>query len=154
MTWSDKIRTMKVRTNADTPYDAANARKLGAEGIGLCRTEHMFFDSEERILAIRQMIIADDVETRKKALNKLLPYQVEDFKGIFKAMDGYPVTVRLIDPPLHEFVPHDEAGQKSLAKAVGLPFRDSETPRRAASRIQPDAWAPWLPAGNNLPRNS
>jgi pyruvate, orthophosphate dikinase len=122
MTWSDKIRTMKVRTNADTPYDAANARKLGAEGIGLCRTEHMFFDSEERILAIRQMIIADDVETRKKALNKLLPYQVEDFKGIFKAMDGYPVTVRLIDPPLHEFVPHDEAGQKSLAKAVGLPF--------------------------------
>ncbi|MGD9938304.1 MAG: pyruvate, phosphate dikinase [Clostridia bacterium] len=122
MTWADKIRTMKVRTNADTPYDAANARKLGAEGIGLCRTEHMFFDSEERILAIRQMIIADDVETRKKALNKLLPYQVEDFKGIFKAMDGYPVTVRLIDPPLHEFVPHDEAGQKALAKAVGLPF--------------------------------
>ena len=122
MTWSDKIRTMKVRTNADTPYDAANARKLGAEGIGLCRTEHMFFDSEERILAIRQMIIADDVETRRKALNKLLPYQTEDFRGIFKAMDGYPVTVRLIDPPLHEFVPHDEAGQKALAKAVGLPF--------------------------------
>ena len=122
MGWADKIRTLKVRTNADTPYDAENARKLGAEGIGLCRTEHMFFDSEERILAIREMIVAETVEARKKALAKLLPFQTEDFRGIFKAMDGYPVTVRLIDPPLHEFVPHDEAGQKALAKAVGLPF--------------------------------
>jgi pyruvate,orthophosphate dikinase len=122
MGWVDKLRTIKVRTNADTPYDAANARKLGAEGIGLCRTEHMFFDSEERILAIREMIVAENVDTRKKALNKLLPFQTEDFRGIFKAMDGYPVTVRLIDPPLHEFVPHDDAGQKALAKAVGLPF--------------------------------
>jgi pyruvate,orthophosphate dikinase len=122
MGWVDKLRTIKVRTNADTPYDAANARKLGAEGIGLCRTEHMFFDSEERILAIREMIVADSIDTRKKALNKLLPFQTEDFRGIFKAMDGYPVTVRLIDPPLHEFVPHDDAGQKALAKAVGLPF--------------------------------
>jgi pyruvate, orthophosphate dikinase len=122
MGWVDKLRTIKVRTNADTPYDAANARKLGAEGIGLCRTEHMFFDSEERILAIREMIVADSIDARKKALNKLLPFQTEDFRGIFKAMDGYPVTVRLIDPPLHEFVPHDDAGQKALAKAVGLPF--------------------------------
>ncbi len=122
MGWVDKFRTIKVRTNADSPYDAANARKLGAEGIGLCRTEHMFFDSEERILAIREMIVADSIDARKKALNKLLPFQTEDFRGIFKAMDGYPVTVRLIDPPLHEFVPHDDAGQKALAKAVGLPF--------------------------------
>ncbi len=122
MTWVDQIKTLKVRTNADTPYDAENGRKLGAEGIGLCRTEHMFFDSEERILAIREMIVADDVETRKKALGKLLPFQTEDFRGIFKAMDGYPVTIRLIDPPLHEFVPHDEVGQRSLAKAVGLGY--------------------------------
>ena len=132
MGWVDKIRTLKVRTNADTPYDAANARKLGAEGIGLCRTEHMFFDSEARILAIREMIIADDVEARKKALAKLLPFQTEDFRGIFKAMDGFPVTVRLVDPPLHEFVPHDEAGQKALAKAVGVPY---ETVRRRVEQL-------------------
>jgi len=122
MGWVDKIRTLKVRTNADTPYDAAKARELGAEGIGLCRTEHMFFDSEERILAIREMIIADDVESRKKALDKLLPFQTKDFEGIFKAMDGLPVTIRLIDPPLHEFVPHDEEGQRALAQAAGVPF--------------------------------
>jgi len=122
MSWVDKIRMLKVRTNADTPYDAEKARELGAEGIGLCRTEHMFFDSEERILAIREMIIADDTETRKKALAKLLPFQIKDFEGIFKAMDGLPVTIRLIDPPLHEFVPHDEEGQKALAHAAGVPF--------------------------------
>jgi pyruvate,orthophosphate dikinase len=122
MSWVDKIRTLKVRTNADTPYDAEKARELGAEGIGLCRTEHMFFDSEERILAIREMIIADDIESRKKALAKLLPFQTKDFEGIFKAMDGLPVTIRLIDPPLHEFVPHDEEGQKALAEAVGVPL--------------------------------
>jgi pyruvate,orthophosphate dikinase len=122
MGWADKIRKLKVRTNADTPYDAENARRLGAEGIGLCRTEHMFFDTEQRILAIREMIVADDAETRKKALAKLLPFQTEDFRGIFKAMDGLPVTIRLIDPPLHEFVPHDEAGQKALAKAVGISY--------------------------------
>jgi len=132
MGWVDKIRTIKVRTNADTPYDAENARKLGAEGIGLCRTEHMFFDSEARILAIREMIIAEEVEARKKALAKLLPFQTEDFRGIFKAMDGYPVTVRLVDPPLHEFVPHDETGQKALAKAVGVPF---ETVRRRVEQL-------------------
>jgi len=122
MSWVDKIRTLKVRTNADTPYDAEKARELGAEGIGLCRTEHMFFDSEERILAIREMIIADDTESRKKALAKLLPFQIKDFEGIFKAMDGLPVTIRLIDPPLHEFVPHDEEGQKALAQAAGVPL--------------------------------
>ncbi len=122
MKWVDEIRKIKVRTNADTPYDSENARKLGAEGIGLCRTEHMFFDTEERRLAIQEMIVADNLEGRVKALNKLLPFQREDFKGIFKAMDGYPVTIRLIDPPLHEFVPHDEKGQRKLAETVGIPF--------------------------------
>lgn len=122
MKWVDEARTIKVRTNADTPYDAENARKLGAEGIGLCRTEHMFFDTEERRLAIQEMIVSDSLEQRVKALDKLLPFQREDFKGIFTAMDGYPVTIRLIDPPLHEFVPHDEKGQKRLAEAVGIPL--------------------------------
>lgn len=122
MKWVDEARTIKVRTNADTPYDAENARKLGAEGIGLCRTEHMFFDTEERRLAIQEMIVSDSLEKRVKALDKLLPFQREDFKGIFTAMDGYPVTIRLIDPPLHEFVPHDEKGQKRLAEAVGIPL--------------------------------
>jgi pyruvate,orthophosphate dikinase len=122
MKWVDQIRKIKVRTNADTPYDSENARKLGAEGIGLCRTEHMFFDTEERRLAIQEMIVADTLEGRIKALDKLLPFQREDFKGIFKAMDGYPVTIRLIDPPLHEFVPHDEKGQRKLAETVGVPF--------------------------------
>lgn len=122
MKWADDLRTIKVRTNVDTPYDAVHARKLGAEGIGLCRTEHMFFDTEERILAIREMIIADSIEGRKKALSKLLPFQTKDFEGIFKAMDGLGVTIRLIDPPLHEFVPHDDNGQKALAKATGTTF--------------------------------
>lgn len=122
MKWVDETRKIKVRTNADTPYDSENARKLGAEGIGLCRTEHMFFDTEERRLAIQEMIVADTLDGRIKALDKLLPFQREDFKGIFKAMDGYPVTIRLIDPPLHEFVPHDEKGQRKLAETVGVPF--------------------------------
>jgi len=122
MNWVDQTRKLKVYTNADRPQDAEMARKLGAQGIGLVRTEHMFFDSEERILAIRQMIIAEDVESRKRALAKVLPFQTKDFEGIFKAMDGLPVTIRLIDPPLHEFVPHDEAGQRELAKAANVSF--------------------------------
>jgi pyruvate,orthophosphate dikinase len=124
--WCDEIRTLKVRTNADTPHDAQKAVELGAEGIGLCRTEHMFFkdfkvpaNSEKRQLAIQEMIIADDVEARKKALAKLLPFQREDFKGIFEAMDGKPVTIRLIDPPLHEFTPKDDAGVNKLAAITG-----------------------------------
>jgi len=118
--WADEIRTINVRTNADTPYDAANGIKMGAEGIGLCRTEHMFFDTEERRLAIQEMIVAESVEARKAALAKLLPIQREDFYGIFKAMSGYPVTIRLIDPPLHEFTPKDDAGVEKLAKITGL----------------------------------
>ena len=112
-----KYTRLQVRTNADTPHDAEVARKFGAVGIGLCRTEHMFFDNE-KIIAMREMILAENVEGRKKALAKLLPYQKEDFKGIFRAMDGYPVNVRLLDPPLHEFVPHDTKGQEEMAKAM------------------------------------
>jgi len=114
-----KYTHLQVRTNADTPHDAEVARKFGAVGIGLCRTEHMFFDNE-KIIAMREMILAEDVEGRRKALHKLLPYQKEDFKGIFRAMDGYPVNVRLLDPPLHEFVPHDQKGQEDMAKAMGV----------------------------------
>jgi len=118
MTWADKVREIKVRTNADSPQDSANARALGAEGIGLCRTEHMFFEGD-RIWAIREMILANDQEGREKALAKLLPYQRKDFEGIFKAMKGLPVTIRLLDPPLHEFLPHDAAGQKEMANRLG-----------------------------------
>ena len=122
MGWVDQARAIRVRTNADTPYDAAKAVELGAEGIGLCRTEHMFFDTEERRLAIQEMIVADTLQGRVEALNKLLPFQKEDFKGIFKAMNGFPVTIRLIDPPLHEFVPHTEEKQIQLADKIGVPF--------------------------------
>jgi len=118
--WADQLRTMKVRTNADTPYDAINAIKMGAEGIGLCRTEHMFFDTEERRLAIQEMIVAETLDARKIALAKLLPFQTDDFYGIFKAMNGFPVTIRLIDPPLHEFTPKDNAGVEKLSKITGI----------------------------------
>jgi pyruvate,orthophosphate dikinase len=114
MKWADKYRTLKVRTNADTPADAQRAREFGAEGIGLCRTEHMFFEGD-RIVAMREMILAATLEDRKSALRKLLPYQREDFVGIFTAMKGLPVTVRLLDPPLHEFLPHDDASQQEMA---------------------------------------
>jgi len=127
MKWADEIRTLKVRTNADTPQDARKAIQFGAEGIGLCRTEHMFFTdfeqpekSHERQRAIQEMILANDKEARVKALDKLLPFQRRDFVGIFQAMDGLPVTIRLIDPPLHEFVPHDRAKQEELAKELGI----------------------------------
>ena len=115
----DKYTKLRVRTNADTPHDAAIARSFGAVGIGLCRTEHMFFEGE-KIKAMREMILAEDAEGRKKALEKILPYQKADFKGIFKAMAGCPVTVRLLDPPLHEFVPHDQKGQEEMATAMGV----------------------------------
>jgi pyruvate,orthophosphate dikinase len=117
----DKYTKLVVRTNADTPYDAQTARNFGAVGIGLCRTEHMFFEGE-KIRAMREMILAETVESRRRALAKILPYQQEDFKGIFRVMDGYPVTVRLLDPPLHEFVPHFEKEQRDLAKIMGVTY--------------------------------
>jgi pyruvate, orthophosphate dikinase len=127
MKWVDEVRRLGVRTNADTPQDARKAREFGAEGIGLCRTEHMFFTdfeqperSHERQRAIQEMILADTKEARVAALDKLLPFQRRDFIGIFKAMDGFPVTIRLIDPPLHEFVPHERAKQQELAKELQL----------------------------------
>ena len=123
MDWADKYRKLKVRTNADTPADAKKARELGAEGIGLCRTEHMFFD-EERIAAFREMICSDTVEERKKALDKILPYQQSDFEGIFEAMEGNPVTIRFLDPPLHEFVPNTEEEIEKLANAQGKSVQD------------------------------
>ncbi len=119
MKWADKYRKLKVRTNADTPADAKRAREFGAQGIGLCRTEHMFFEGE-RILAMREMILAEAKADREKALAKLLPYQRKDFVGIFTAMKGLPVTVRLLDPPLHEFLPHDDQSQGELAKVLGV----------------------------------
>ncbi|WP_321332073.1 pyruvate, phosphate dikinase [uncultured Bacteroides sp.] len=119
MTLADKYTRLQVRTNADTPHDAEVARNFGAVGIGLCRTEHMFFEGE-KIKAMREMILASNAEGRRKALAKILPYQKEDFKGIFKAMNGCPVTVRLLDPPLHEFVPHDLKGQQEMAEAMGV----------------------------------
>ncbi len=121
MQWADEIRTMKVRTNADNPRDAEAAVKFGAEGIGLCRTEHMFFE-EERIPAVRRMILADTVEERKEALTYLLPYQQGDFKGIFEAMGDRPVTIRLLDPPLHEFLPHTEEEIKQLSQQIDVPY--------------------------------
>ena len=116
MEWADKFRTMKVRTNADTPADAKKARELGAEGIGLCRTEHMFFE-EDRIAAFREMICSDTVEEREAALDKILPYQQGDFKALYEALEGNPVTIRFLDPPLHEFVPTEDADIEKLAKA-------------------------------------
>ena len=119
MGWADTYRKLAVRTNADTPHDAEVARKFGAEGIGLCRTEHMFF-AEDRIKAVREMILADNVDGRKKALAKLLPFQKEDFIGLFTAMEGLPVTIRYLDPPLHEFLPTEEADIAELAKEMNV----------------------------------
>ena len=121
MSWADEVRTLGVRTNADTPRDARQAMKFGAEGIGLCRTEHMFFEAE-RIFAIRQMIVSDTVEQREKALEKLLPMQRGDFEELYKEMKGYPVTIRFLDPPLHEFVPHTDEEIKPLAEELGMTF--------------------------------
>ena len=119
LAWADEIRRLGVRANADTPQDAATAVKFGAEGIGLCRTEHMFFE-EGRIVAVREMILADDETGRREALNKLLPMQRSDFEGLFRAMEGRPVTIRFLDPPLHEFLPHNEEGQREVAQVIGV----------------------------------
>ena len=126
----DKYTKMEIRTNADTPHDAEVARAFGAKGIGLTRTEHMFFE-DQKIIAMREMILADNVEGREKALAKLLPYQKADFYGILKAMDGLPVNIRLLDPPLHEFVPHDLAGQETMAKEMGVDVKEIQ--KRVAS---------------------
>ena len=126
MAWADKYRKLKVRTNADTPADAKKARELGAEGIGLCRTEHMFFE-EDRIAAFREMICSDTVEEREAALEKILPYQQNDFKQLYEALEGNPVTIRFLDPPLHEFVPTDEADIKKLADAQGKTVEQIKT---------------------------
>ncbi|MBQ8784328.1 MAG: pyruvate, phosphate dikinase, partial [Clostridia bacterium] len=123
MDWADKYRTLKVRTNADTPADAKKARELGAEGIGLCRTEHMFFEAD-RIAAFREMICSDTVEDREAALDKILPYQQGDFEALYEALEGNPVTIRFLDPPLHEFVPTEEADIKALADAQGKSVED------------------------------
>ncbi|MCL4522472.1 MAG: pyruvate, phosphate dikinase, partial [Acidobacteria bacterium] len=139
MQWADKVRRLGVRTNCDTPTDARKAREMGAEGIGLCRTEHMFFKdfeqpekSAERQLAIQEMIVAENVDSRRKALAKLLPFQRRDFIGIFEAMDGLPVTIRLVDPPLHEFVPHEHEKQQELADKIGV---DVETVARRVAQL-------------------
>ncbi|MBF6628590.1 MAG: pyruvate, phosphate dikinase [Proteiniphilum sp.] len=123
MKLAEKYARMDVRTNADTPHDALVARNFGAKGIGLCRTEHMFFE-EDKIVTMREMILAKDEEGRREALVKLLPLQKKDFVGIFRAMDGFAVTIRLLDPPLHEFVPHDEKGQMEMAKVMGISYKD------------------------------
>ncbi|MDE5596900.1 MAG: pyruvate, phosphate dikinase, partial [Lachnospiraceae bacterium] len=126
MAWADKYRRLKVRTNADTPEDAKKARELGAEGIGLCRTEHMFFE-ESRIAAFREMICSDTVEEREAALDKILPYQQGDFEKLYEALEGCPVTIRFLDPPLHEFVPTEEADIEKLAQAQGRSVEEIKT---------------------------
>jgi pyruvate,orthophosphate dikinase len=136
MTWADKTRGMQVRANADTPHDARTARNFGAEGIGLCRTEHMFFD-EERIAAVREMILAGDLHARQNALAKLLPFQRDDFTGVFRAMAGLPVTIRLLDPPLHEFLPRDEPTLQQLSKTMGVSVADLERKNEELAEYNP-----------------
>ena len=136
LSWADEIRTLGVRANADTPHDAATAVRFGAEGIGLTRTEHMFFE-EDRIIAMREMILAEDEAGRREALKKLLPMQRSDFEGIFRAMDGRPVTIRLLDPPLHEFLPHDAAGQQEVAEVMGIPAEQVKEKVEALHEFNP-----------------
>lgn len=136
MKWVDEFRKLKVRTNADTPHDSAVARKFGAEGIGLCRTEHMFF-APERISAVREMILSDDLEGRKKALEKLLPMQKGDFIEIFNVMKGLPVTIRLLDPPLHEFLPHTDEELRTLAASMEIPFEKLKARNKALHEFNP-----------------
>jgi len=150
MMLADKYTKLEVRTNADTPHDAEIARNFGAVGIGLCRTEHMFFEGD-KIKAMREMILATDAEGRKNALAKILPYQKADFKGIFKAMAGCPVTVRLLDPPLHEFVPHDTKGQEEMAKAMGVSLETIEQRVHSLSEQNPMLGHRGCRLGNTYP---
>ncbi len=153
MKWADKYRTLKVRTNGDTPTDARVAREFGAEGIGLCRTEHMFFDPQ-RIHHMREMILASSTEARKAALAKLLPYQREDFIGIFKAMKGLPVTIRLLDPPLHEFLPHNEKDQQELANSLNMSLDQVKARVAQLHEANPDARPSRRPPGRHVSGNS
>lgn len=136
MSWADEFRRLLVRTNADTPHDSEVARNFGAQGIGLCRTEHMFFEGD-RIKAVREMILADDEEGRRSALQKLLPYQRDDFYGIFKAMKDLPVTIRTLDPPLHEFLPHDDDNQKIMADEMGITVEEVKAKVEALHEFNP-----------------
>lgn len=136
MAWADEIRSLKVRANADSPRDAKQAVEFGAEGIGLCRTEHMFF-AEDRIMAVRQMIISKDVEQRKAALDKILPMQREDFVGIYEALEGKPVTIRLLDPPLHEFLPNTDVDIKALASEMGVTFDELKATVQSLHEFNP-----------------
>ena len=150
MTLCEKYTKLVVRTNADTPHDAAIARSFGAVGIGLCRTEHMFFENE-KIKAMREMILADSKEGREKALAKLLPYQKQDFYGILKSMDGCPVNVRLLDPPLHEFVPHDLAGQQIMADEMGISVQEIQRRVNSLSEHNPMLGHRGCRLGNTYP---
>ena len=152
MGWADEVRTMGVRANADTPADARTARRFGAEGIGLCRTEHMFFDAA-RIVAVREMIMADDAEGRKRALAKLLPMQRGDFVELFRIMEGLPVTIRLLDPPLHEFLPKTDAEMAEIAKATGKDLAAIRHRAAALARDQSDARPSRLPARHHRARD-
>ena len=150
MKLADKKARLAVRTNADTPHDAQVAREFGAKGIGLCRTEHMFFGGD-KIIAMREMILAEDEAGRRKALEKLLPIQRKDFEGIFEAMQGLPVTVRLLDPPLHEFVPHDEKGQKEMAEVMGVSLETIKAKVEALSEFNPMLGHRGCRLGNTYP---
>ena len=152
MEWADGARRMKVRTNAETPADARMARSFGAEGIGLCRTEHMFFEGD-RIVAMREMILADTEEGRRAALAKLLPMQRADFVELFEIMAGLPVTIRLLDPPLHEFLPQDGERDRGGRRRHGRAGRQAAPAHRGAARVQPDARPSRLPAGRLLSRD-
>jgi phosphoenolpyruvate synthase/pyruvate phosphate dikinase len=134
------------------PADAKAARNFGAEGIGLCRTEHMFFD-DDRILAVREMILADDEKSRRKALDKLLPAQRSDFIALFETMKGLPVTIRLLDPPLHEFLPHTDKDMAEVASALGTDVKKLAGAQGGTFRVQSDARLPWLPSCDCLPGN-
>ena len=149
MQWADGVRKLKVRANADTPADARAAIKFGAEGIGLCRTEHMFFD-EDRIRAVREMILAGDEKARRAALAKLLPMQRADFVDLFKIMGGLPVTIRLLDPPLHEFLPHSDEEIAEVAAAMGADPQKLADRARELHEFNPDARLPRLPARHRL----
>ncbi len=150
MQWADEVRTMGVRANADTPLDARTARRFGAEGIGLCRTEHMFFD-EHRIIAVREMILADDAEGRRRALAKILPMQRQDFIEIFRIMKGLPVTIRLLDPPLHEFLPKTDKEMQELVGATGKDIGAIRHRAQALHEFEPDARPSRLPARHHRP---